>query len=152
MMSKPRHRIAIVNHQRLVPVNRKLLRRAIRAVLEGEGINAAEISLAIVSDGEIARLNKTYLNHEGPTDVITFPLSRPGASPLEGEIVVSIETAVREAGRRGLHPDRELCLYVVHGMLHLCGYDDLDPKARRRMRGRERHYLKHLADSGLASS
>lgn len=142
------YRIEIANRQKLLSLDRKLLRRAVLSVLQGEGVSAAEISLTITNDDEIAILNQTYLHHEGPTDVITFPLSREDESPLEGEIVASAETALREAGRRKVQPERELCLYVIHGALHLCGHDDLAPSARRRMRSRERHYLGHLFGPG----
>lgn len=151
-MPTERYRIDIANRQRLLSLDRRLLRRAVLSVLQGEGVPAAEISLTITSDDEIAVLNQTYLHHEGPTDVITFPLSRQDESPLEGEIVASAETALREAARRKLEPERELCLYVIHGVLHLCGHDDLTPSARRRMRSRERHYLEQLFDPGPRSA
>ncbi len=148
MMLTDRYRIEIANRQKLLSPDRKLLRRAVRSVLQGEGVPSAEISLTITSDQEIAVLNQTYLHHEGPTDVITFPLSRQDELTLEGEIVASAETALREAERRKLDPMQELCLYVIHGALHLCGHDDLAPSARRRMRSRERHYLGQLFGSG----
>lgn len=146
-MPASRIRIPIANRQKVLPVDQALLRRAVRLVVEGEGVKSAEIGLALVTDEEIAALNWQYLRHQGPTDVITFPLSEPDAVPLEGEIVLSAETARREAARRGLEPLRELCLYVIHGVLHLCGYDDRTQARRRLMRVRERLYLSRLLDS-----
>jgi probable rRNA maturation factor len=143
-MNRPRIAIAIANRQRTLPLDRAALRAAVRTVLRGEGVEVAEVSLAFVTDAEIAELNWRFLRHEGPTDVITFPLSDPEATPLAAEIVISVETALREAKRRGLPVERELALYVVHAALHMCGYDDQTALDRRRMRARERKYLREL--------
>jgi probable rRNA maturation factor len=133
-------RIAIANQQRHLKINRQRLRAAVRRVLRGESIADAEISIACVDDATIQRLNEQFLKHQGPTDVITFPLSVPGA-PLVGEIVLSAETAKRMAAEFGHAAEREVLLYVTHGVLHLCGYDDHTARDRRRMREREAHYL-----------
>jgi probable rRNA maturation factor len=116
----------------------------VRQVLEGEGVGEAKISLAFVDDATIHRLNNQFLQHDEPTDVITFPMSGPGAKKLEGELVISAETARRVAEQLGHPPEDEAALYVVHGLLHLCGYDDLDAKSRPKMRARERHHLQAL--------
>jgi probable rRNA maturation factor len=135
-------RIAITDHQKVLTLDRGTLRRVARQVLDGEGVARAEVGLAFVDDAAIHVLNRRYLQHDEPTDVITFPLSEPGEGKLSGEIVVSTETARRVARQLG-HPDRdELLLYVVHGLLHLCGFDDRAPRDRREMRRREAHYLK----------
>jgi probable rRNA maturation factor len=76
-----------------------------------------------------------------PTDVITFDLAGPGCAGLHGDIAVSAETARRVARDLGWQPRHELAYYVVHGLLHLAGEDDLDPAARRRMRTREREIM-----------
>jgi probable rRNA maturation factor len=137
-------RIAIATPQEVVPVDRKVMREAARAVLEGEGVGEAEVSLAFVDNSTIHRLNKRYLGHDEPTDVLSFPLSEPGARRLAGELVVGAEVAREQAGARGHDVQAELALYVIHGLLHLCGYDDHDREGRRAMRARERHYLAAL--------
>ncbi len=137
-------RVAIANRQELVELDRPRLRDLVRRVLAGEGVDGAEISLAFVDDAAIRRLNKRFLDHDQPTDVISFPLSEPGSSPLVGELVISTETARRAARRLRQRVERELSLYVIHGLLHLCGYDDQGAKDRRRMRQREAWYLKSL--------
>lgn len=142
MMPRQRIQIAIANRQRELKLDRAALRSAIRCVLIGEGVADAEISLAVVDDEEMADLNSRFLRHAGPTDVLTFPLSEPGEGPLSAEIVVSAKRAQREAKRRRLSPLDELRLYVIHGALHLCGYDDHTSAGRRRMRARERHWVK----------
>lgn len=136
--------IKVADQQQSVAVDRGRLREIARAVLEGEGIETAKISLAFVDNPTIHRLNRQFLDHDEPTDVLTFPLSGPGAKSLDGEVVIGAEVAVAQAADRGHEVQAELSLYVVHGLLHLCGYDDTTPAAARRMRDRERHYLQRL--------
>ncbi|WP_373652620.1 rRNA maturation RNase YbeY [Schlesneria sp. DSM 10557] len=159
--------IEINDHFPDSPVDQAMLRDAIRRVLVEEGIAGATISLAIVTDAEIHRVNREFLNHDYPTDVISFLLNSPDdestfpfyesdtddfedgeefdVSPdstfLDGELVVSLETARREAVGHGWSLQAELLLYVVHGLLHLCGYDDLTDESRPVMRAREREIL-----------
>ncbi len=83
-----------------------------------------EISVAIVSDRRIAKMHVEFLGIEGPTDVITFD---------HGDIVISAETAQRYARQYVQPVNHEVALYIVHGLLHLNGFDDLEPRARRRM-------------------
>jgi probable rRNA maturation factor len=116
------------------------LRKAVRTVLEGEGIKRANISLAIVNDREIHDINRRYLEHDEPTDVISFVLEQDDGL-VDGEIVASAETAAAAAKNFGWSAADELLLYVIHGTLHLAGYDDLKPTAQRAMRKRERFYL-----------
>ncbi len=118
-----------------------LMRRVADCVLKGEGIAKAEISLAFVDDAISERVNGDFLQHAGPTDVITFPL---GTKPLQGELVVGAGVAERVAAERGHDVQCELALYVIHGILHLCGYDDKEPGPLRLMRQREAHYLQLL--------
>jgi probable rRNA maturation factor len=136
-------RIKVASPQVIVPIDRARLRAVAKAVLDGEGVPAAAISLAFVDSPTIHRLNRQFLDHDEPTDVITFPLSGPGAKTLEGELVIGAEVARTQAAERGHDEQAELALYVIHGLLHLCGFDDTTPAAARTMRGRERHYL-HL--------
>jgi probable rRNA maturation factor len=91
-----------------------------------------------VDDRTIARLHERFLGVPGPTDVLSFP---------HGEIVVSAETARREARARGIEPLHELLLYVVHGALHLAGHRDKRTKEQKAMRAAERRVLARL---GLA--
>src|SRR3954447_24539505 len=145
-------RIKIAIPQESVPVERAPMREVVRAVLEGEGVAEASISLAFVDNATIHRLNKQFLDHDEPTDVLTFPLSGPGAKALEGEVVIGAEVARAVAADRGHDEQAELALYVIHGLLHLCGYDDTTPAAARRMRERERLYLQRLGLPPIADS
>jgi len=123
------------------PLDYSRLKETAKAVLQGEKIAVAALTLAFVTDEHIHRLNRQFLQHDEPTDVLTFPYSSPSASRLEGEVVISYETAQREAQERGHSVDAELALYVIHGCLHLCGFDDTTTSAAATMRDRERHYL-----------
>jgi probable rRNA maturation factor len=137
-------RIAIACPQEAVPIDRQRMREVVRTVLEGEGVADYEISLAFVDNPTIHTLNKRYLAHDEPTDVLSFPLSDPGARKLSGELVIGAEVASASAGEMGHDVQAELALYVIHGLLHLCGHDDHEPDDAARMRERERHYLQQL--------
>ena len=134
-------RISIANLQELVPIDRGRMKEIVRAVLREEGVSEAEITLAFVDNPTIRQLNKRYLDHDEPTDVLSFPLSRPGSKQLIGELVIGAEVAQAEAASRGHDVQAELALYVIHGLLHLCGYGDKSPAEAQEMRERERHYL-----------
>src|SRR5262245_4956323 len=144
------HRIKIASPQEVVPLDYANLRAAARAVLEGEQIGDAEISLAFVDNPTIHRLNLRYLNHDEPTDVLSFPLSSPQAKKLVGELVIGAEVARAQAEERGHAVGDELALYVIHGLLHLCGHDDQTDRGATEMRQRERHYLKQLGLPDIA--
>src|SRR6266852_9625957 len=135
-------RVSIASPQELVPIDCGRMREIVRAVLREEGISDAEISLAFVDNPTIHQLNQRYLGHDEPTDVLSFPLSDPGARRLTGELVIGAEVAQAEANNRGHDVHAELALYVIHGLLHLCGYDDKSSADAQKMRERERHYLR----------
>jgi probable rRNA maturation factor len=137
-------RVSVASPQEIVAIERARMRRTAIAVLEGEGIHEAEVSLAFVDNPTIHRLNKRYLQHDEPTDVLSFPLSEPNARRLAGELVISAETAKAQAESRGHPVEAELTFYVIHGLLHLCGYDDETPADAAAMHQRERHYLRQL--------
>ena len=126
------------------PLDFQGLKTAARTVLEGEGVADAKVTVAFVDDAHIHRLNKQFLNHDEPTDVLTFPYTDPGAKKLEGEVVIGYGVATEYAADRGHGVELELVLYVVHGCLHLCGYTDTDAEGAAEMRAKERQYLKAL--------
>lgn len=133
-------KVSLTNQQSGHPVDRARLIMAAKAVLEGEGVQRAQLSLAVVDEATMARLNRQFLDHEGPTDVLSFPFSR-SPTAVEGEVVVCADVAARAAPQYGWDAQSELLLYVIHGVLHLVGYDDRTPKQRRLMRQKERRYL-----------
>jgi probable rRNA maturation factor len=135
-------RISITNQQEKVPIDYARMRELARAVLEGEGEPDAEVNLAFVDDATIHTLNKRYLNHDEPTDVLSFPLSE--GKKLSGQLVIGAEVALREATERGHDVQAELALYAIHGLLHLCGHDDHEDEDREKMRASERQYLTRM--------
>lgn len=132
--------VAVSNEHPACAVNEDRLLQAVSRVLGDAGIGRGEISIAIVTDPRMHELNRRYLNHDYPTDVLSFVLERE-ADRIEGQIIVSADYAAREAIRYGWSADDELLLYAIHGALHLAGCDDLDAEARRHMREQERKYL-----------
>ena len=155
------YQILISNEQTTVAISENELRRVAMLTLEAEGVVEAEISVAVVDDPAIHRVNRDYLQHDYPTDVISFLLDSGDADPrsippshfkqgrgfgkwLHGDVILSGDTAQREAREYGWEPPAEVCLYLVHGLLHLCGYDDLTEEEQAIMRAREREILQQL--------
>lgn len=134
--------IAIADEQSLLPLTHTRHRKAIRTILQDAGHRDARISLAIVDDDTIHDLNRQFLGHDYPTDAITFVLSDEADERLEGEIVVSAQMATSRATEFGWSAEDELLLYVIHGALHLVGFDDTTAAAAKRMRTQEQHYLR----------
>lgn len=133
--------VSVANQQEVLEPDYARIKEVARAVLQGEGHKQAKVTFALMTDAAIHKLNEQFLQHDEPTDVITFPYSE---KPLHGDIAISTDTASAAAKDRGHAPADELLLYVIHGILHLCGYDDLNNKDREEMRKREQHYLKQL--------
>ena len=125
-----------------------LLRRGVALALETAEIPSAEIEIAIVDDARIHELNRRHLNHDWETDVISFPYERNEAF-VSGELIISWETACREAKETGWPALTELALYAIHGSLHLTGMDDQTAAERAEMREAERAVLEQLRPSGF---
>jgi len=123
----------------------RLARRVVRVVLDGEQMADAEVGVWFVDDPTIRRLNRRDRKVDRPTDVIAYELSdrreRRKAGVLLGDIVISVTTAHRQAGSLGHSLEAELALLLIHGALHLLGYDHERPSQARLMRRRERNYL-----------
>lgn len=106
-------------------------------MLEGINDRSVEISIAMVDDDTIRRLNAQYRKKDTPTDVLSFPMEQdiriPGISRLLGDVVISMDTAARQAKAGGRSLDEELCHLVIHGVLHLLGYDDATAEAYTEM-------------------
>ena len=135
-------KVSIASPQELVKLDRPRLREIVRQVMAEEDIKDYEISLAFVDNPTIHGINKRFLEHDEPTDVITFPYS--SGKVLVGELVIGVEVALEQARVGGHEVDAELALYVIHGLLHLVGYDDKDAHDRKQMRVRERSHLNGL--------
>lgn len=127
--------ITVVNLQKRIPLKIQSILKAAQAVLSHEGIKAAQLSIVFVNDPRMKFLNKKYLNENHPTDVLSFDFSRH--SDPAGEIIISTDTAIKNAKIYKTTPQREILLYVVHGILHLLGYDDHSDSDIRKMRRKE---------------
>jgi probable rRNA maturation factor len=130
------------NRQRRISVPRPTLIGAAERALRAVGREGASVEVALVDDAEIRRLNRTFRGVTRRTDVLAFPLEvneSPGG--LVGQIVISADTAQRQARRLGVPVALELELLVTHGILHLVGYDDRDPVEAHLMHRRERDIL-----------
>lgn len=136
--------VEISDTQPHLPIERDALTALVRRVLALEGIAHYALSIALVDNAAIHALNRRHMGHDWPTDVITFPLSDPDEPLFAGELVVSGEMAAATAREAGVDPWCELALYVVHGLLHLCGYDDLSQEDADAMRRREGEVLAEL--------
>lgn len=162
------YEIEISNEQDQLELSTDWLREIVSETLTEEKVRAASISIAVVDNATIWRLNKRHLQHDYPTDVLSFLLdsdpTEPGSSGLrganrrlEGEVIVSAEMALQMAVQYHWRGADELCLYLVHGLLHLCGYDDLTPAEQLIMRQRERDVLRrwnlipHYAEETIAT-
>lgn len=133
-------RIEIADEQDTHEVDYDRLITAVRAVLSDAGYKTGEVSIAIVTDAAMHALNRQYLQHDYPTDVLSFVLEED-AQRLVGQLIVSADYAAREAPQFHWSMNDELLLYTIHGALHLVGYDDLEPELKAEMREQERVYL-----------
>ena len=150
--------IEISNQQQSLPIDEAHLQEVVRRILAAEKVVEATISVALLDNEQIHALNRQYLDHDFPTDVLSFLLEvspepegdagEPTAAPrgagktLEGEILISAEMACDISSDFAWSPAEEVVLYLVHGLLHLCGYDDLSPDELEIMRAREMEMLK----------
>jgi rRNA maturation RNase YbeY len=138
--------LTLRNRQRIRRLDLRLFRGIAEAFLsERLGTRPYEISISIVAAPEMAALNEKYLHHSGSTDVITFGYSdRKSSEALLGDIFICIDDAVKQAREFRTSWQSEMVRYLVHGVLHLQGYDDLSPAKRRVMKREENRFLKEL--------
>lgn len=115
---------------------------AVTMAAQDQGFHAGSIGVLITGDDDIHRINREHLDHDYPTDVISFAYDADrDRGILEGELVVSVDTANRESAERGIDADDELLLYAIHGTLHIAGLDDRDDLSRQDMRSAEHRVL-----------
>ena len=135
--------VAVFNAHPRLRVRRRGLVEAIRCVAKGERRRRAEVSVVLIGNRASARMNRKFLGHEGGTDVISFPLGE--GRRIEGEIYVNLDRARDQAREYSVTLAEEVSRLVVHGTLHLFGYDDRTAPLARRMKRREDLYVGVLA-------
>jgi len=151
--------VTIANRQRVQKINLRLLKKITAALLAELETQRAEIGICLVAAPEMTRLNETFLKHKDSTDVITFdyrtegragsPLSADGAHGVSrptilGEIYVCVDEAVLQARKFGTTWQSEVVRYLIHGVLHLLGFDDSSAGARRKMKREENRRLREM--------
>jgi probable rRNA maturation factor len=156
--------VTIANRQRVQKINRRLLKKITAALLAELEIQKAEIGICLVAAPEMTRLNETFLKHKGSTDVITFDYGfgvppsggkfskksaranrlKPELQTLLGEIYICVDEAVLQARKFGTSWQSEVIRYLVHGVLHLLGFDDSSAGARRKMKREENRRLREM--------
>lgn len=135
--------IHIFNDTEQKRIPRAKMQHAIEQVLRGEKwrkkpIKSASVSVILVDDPTIHAMNKEFLHHDYPTDIITFPLEE---DTIDGELYISLDTAARQAAEYGVSFTNELMRLAVHGALHLVGYDDATDEERKEMSRLEDRYI-----------
>lgn len=137
--------ISLTNRRRGWAVDLRLLRRITRQVLEAElKLDDYELGIFLVGEAEMTRMNEGFLKHAGSTDVITFDYAE-SQEFLHGELFICLDEAEAQARRYRTSWQSELTRYVIHGLLHLRGYDDLQAAARRKMKREEDRVLRAVS-------
>ncbi len=151
--------IVLAKKTRKFPLkNRELLLKISKSITDYSGLSnllpsiKTELVIVLVDDKQIAEINQNFLNHQGPTDVISFDYSKefdpksvfPGETYTVGELYISLETANRQRLDYNNSLNDELLLYIIHGILHLCGFDDHKPNDIKKMRNAEKENLEKI--------
>jgi rRNA maturation RNase YbeY len=139
------------NRHRRLRANLPLLRRLVRAALaQMPGLTGYEVGIRLVDAAQMTAANRRFLRRAGPTDVIAFdysaaPAPRSGAAGLHGDLLICLDVAQEHAKQFRTSGASELARYVVHGLLHLRGYDDADAPSRQAMKRAEDRLVRWLA-------
>jgi probable rRNA maturation factor len=143
--------IVINNRQRVKKINPRRLKEIVAGLFAELEIEEAEIGINLIGAREMALVNETFLQHEGSTDVITFDHKdlkfeiRNPKSEIYGELFICVDDAMIQARKFRTRWQAEITRYIVHGVLHLLGYDDLKPQLRREMKRQENRLMRRLA-------
>lgn len=135
--------IALSSTAHAMRLPRKALAALIAFVVDRERARVADVDLAVVSARQIAALNRRFLNHAGPTDVISFNLADPPL-PVSAQLIVCADVAADQARQRNIPARHELFLYVIHGLLHTLGYDDAAKPQAAKMAQRQEQLLREF--------
>jgi len=144
--------VAVLRRSRRRGVDARAVRADAEAILAALGEAGAELAISLVGDAEMHALNRDYRGKDRPTDVLAFAMREgepvPGAADVLGDVVISLDTAARQAAERGVPLAGEVRALLVHGILHLLGYDhERGPNDARRMKAKERWLLRILEQS-----
>jgi probable rRNA maturation factor len=137
--------ISIYNRQKDLKIDKGSARTLVLATLKFLKVPFDEVAIYFVTRKQISQIHGEFFQDPTPTDCITFPLDEKDL----GEIFVCPAVAIEYAKKRELDPHNETALYIIHGLLHILGFDDLEEKARRTMRKKEKSCMRHLDSLGL---
>jgi len=143
--------LVIANRQRTKKINTRLLKQIVEGLFAELEITEAELGINLVGAREMTLVNETFLQHEGSTDVITFDHEEKRKAEsgkrkkIHGELFVCVDVAIAQAKEFGSNWPAEVVRYIVHGVLHLLGHDDLEPALRRTMKREENRLVRLLA-------
>jgi probable rRNA maturation factor len=136
--------IAVANRQKTRRLDGKLIKHMAEAALIDLAVKQAELGVSFVSAKEMARVHEEFMNIAGSTDVITFDHGSEPPAKVHGEIFISVEDAIAQAREFKTTWQSEIARYVIHGILHLLAFDDLQPTARKKMKQMENRLVKKL--------
>ena len=136
-------KITLTNLQKKVEVSGRKIKNLIRKVLAGEKVKkTGRINICFVDDPRIRELNSRFLNHKNSTDVLAFNLTdQKEKDIILADIMISAQTALKQARIFETTPEYELSLYLVHGILHILGYNDRTALEKKQMRKKESQYV-----------
>jgi probable rRNA maturation factor len=143
--------VIIVNRQRTKKIKARLLKQIAETLLADLKIKEAELGINLVGEKEMTELNWKFLRHKGSTDVITFDHQKPEVRrqkselQLHGEIFTCVDEAISQAKQFKTNWQSEIVRYIIHGILHLLGHDDLKSKLRNKMKCAENRLLRSLS-------
>ncbi|MDR0337496.1 MAG: rRNA maturation RNase YbeY [Planctomycetaceae bacterium] len=137
--------IEILDEQEYLAINLDRIKFICEKILDDFAIQSGKLGVILVDNDTIQQYNRDFLQHDYPTDVISFPIvDRRHEGHLEAEILACTQIALDRAGEFGWSPEDELMLYIVHGTLHLVGFDDTASEIKTEMQQKEREYLAQL--------
>lgn len=141
--------LSLYNEQSTFPVDRSWIESIVTQVLKDEDVTTDEVIIHFVDVPKICQLHEDFFDDPSPTDCISFPMDREKTEEhsILGEVFVCPEIAKEYVESHGGELKREVSLYVIHGLLHLIGYDDIEDDDRQEMRSRETHHLTKLFDT-----
>lgn len=145
--------VAVEHDHPSLSVDEEVAERLLRHVIDAEGGDLVHVSVVFSTHETVRRLNKSYLDHDYNTDVLSFSLQTEDSADdeVEGEVYVDLDTAAERHEEFDTSFAREAYRYLVHGVLHLLGYDDATEEGQRTMRAREDEYLEDVLSSNPPS-
>lgn len=139
-ISQKHLQLNLYNNQKALPIPKRLISQIVKEILTFLKVDCKEISIYFTTVKTISELHQQFFNDPTPTDCISFPIDQEHL----GEVFVCPSVAIEYAKKHAIDPLQETILYMIHGILHLIGYDDLDPASKRLMRRMEKKCMDHI--------